>query len=623
MKVFTEIYLKNASIKKESWLTFIHSISKYNGCFHSWHLYLRCEQNIIHYYIETNHVLPTTINHLEDFIFKKLENNPFEFPKFKRSLPLFHKENDNFADIYGYYESRTGRQLSVVDLSIFPFAKDHFLSSTKLYFKKNHQWVRKTYLCNIPQTFVTIDFNTNKRFFYKKVPKYLKIEKQISLLQSNPLDTIFKIETFPYLQGDYYLNQNSYQFDKHSLILGASGSGKSKFISLFIQYMEQNPKYKRNYKIVVIDPHASLENDIGGLNQTKVIDFQENDMDLFMPTSNDFIASTELFLSLFKTLIMDQYNSKLERVLRYAVHLLLIGNQFNFQNLRRLLLEIEYRSSLLKQYERELPLSVLQFFLNDFNELKINFYGEAISPIISFIDEMQLLPVFNQEKSNHNLKDIIQDSFLTIVSLDRMQLGDKITKTISGLVMQQLLGLVQSYTYTESIIFILDEISVIENPIVCRFLSEARKYGVSMFIAGQYLNQVSNEVKDAIFANVLNYYIFRVSKLDANILVDNFDINIPLENTREYKMKLLTELPNRNCILRISNGAVLYSAMRGTTLDFVPVPRQKRNNTDFQKEEISPKKKKFTLQTNINLEDILKETSTGREDFKQWMIEKH
>lgn len=99
MEVFTEVYLTQTNISKEAWLTLIHTISKYNGYFRPWHLYVRCEQNIIHYYIKTNHVLPTTINHLEDFVLKKVENDSFELPKFKKSLPLFHKENDTFADI--------------------------------------------------------------------------------------------------------------------------------------------------------------------------------------------------------------------------------------------------------------------------------------------------------------------------------------------------------------------------------------------------------------------------------------------------------------------------------------------------------------------------------------------
>ena len=617
--VLTEIYLANSNVAPEKWWKFIQMISKYNGYFRKWKFIIYCEKGKIRYFIKSNCILPTTLNNMEDFLLKRVEENNLEITNIKKGLPLIHNLDDNFTDIYSIYESKKNKILKYAMIEILPFSKNRFLSFSSLYFHFQGK-IEKRNCFLIPSFFASIDFDKNKRFFYSKIPKYLKIEKQLNLLNQNPGSAIFKIDTFPYLQGDYYLNQNSYDFNRHSLILGSSGSGKSKFISLLVNSIYQNQEQKLKYKIVVIDPHASLEKDIGGLLDTKVIDFkkEEDTLSLFEPTSDDYVSQTELFLSLFKTLILDQYNSQLERVLRYSISFLLISKSFNFANLRKLLLDVEFRSSLLREYKMELPISVLEFFLNDFSTIKTNFYGEAISPIISFIDEMQLLPVFGEEKMNlGTLKESIQNNFLTIFSLDRIKLGDKITKTISGLVMQQLLGLVQSYTFSEHIIFILDEISIIENPIVCKFLSEARKYNVSLFIAGQYLNQVSKEVKDAIFANVLNYYIFRVSQLDANLLVDSFDINIPLENTREYKIKLLTELPNRTCIVRISNGMVLYPAMKGITLDFVSVPRKiDVINHDNSLAKTSSLKKKFSFKSNVSLNDILKETSTSRKELK-------
>lgn len=622
MTYLTEVYLINSNVSRESWLKLIHMISKYNGYLKKWDFIIECRQNKIRYFIRSNHLLPTMMNHLDDFLLKNIDFSLYSVSEYKKKLPIFHHEENDFIDLYNYYESRKNKFLRVAKICFFPLCKNHFFSNTNLYFENQDGKIEKRkYFGNVPSFFLTINFDANKNFIYQKTPKYLKIDKERNLLKSNASSSILKIDTFPYLQQEYYLDQNSYQFDRHSLILGSSGSGKSKFISLLVKNIYQNPEQKLNYKVVIIDPHASLEKDIGGLLDTKVIDFKdkEDTINLFTPTSTDYVSQTELFLSLFKNLIADQYNSKLERVLRYSIHLLLICGKFDFSNLRKLVLDVEYRSNLLREYKMKLPLSVLEFFLNDFNELKISFYGEAISPIISFIDEMQLLPVFGEavDKEISTLKDNIQDNFLTILSLDRMKLGDKITKTISGLVMQQLFGLVQSYTYPEHIIFILDEISVIENPIVCRFLSEARKYHVSIFIAGQYLNQVTMEVKDAIFANVSNYYIFRISKLDANLLVDTFDMNIPLENTREYKIKLLTELPNRSCVVRVSKGMILYSAMRATTLDLESVPRRKvrtsESSSDLQEKE-STLKKKFKASSNINLMDILKETSTSRKE---------
>ena len=183
--------------------------------------------------------------------------------------------------------------------------------------------------------------------------------------------------------------------------------------------------------------------------------------------------------------------------------------------------------------------------------------------------------------------------------------------------MQQLLTLIQKQEFDEHIIFIIDEVAVVENPILCRYLAEARKYRLSLMLAGQYFNQISNELKNSIFANVINYYIFRISKLDANILVDNFNMKIPLDDSKEQKIKLLTELNDRECITRISNNGILLPAFKSKTIDFNSIPRIKNqdtneeiislNNNDYNKD-----KTNFKINSNINLKDILISNSTNR-----------
>ena len=73
-----------------------------------------------------------------------------------------------------------------------------------------------------------------------------------------------------------------------------------------------------------------------------------------------------------------------------------------------------------------------------------------------------------------------------------MTLGLNITKTIAGFAMQQILQLVQAHKFDEHIILVIDEVSIIENPIISRFLSEARKYNLSLILAGQYFEQIRN-----------------------------------------------------------------------------------------------------------------------------------
>ena len=94
-----------------------------------------------------------------------------------------------------------------------------------------------------------------------------------------------------------------------------------------------------------------------------------------------------------------------------------MDESFSFRNLRKVILDLEYRNNLIKKLKYQLPISVIDFFFSDYNDLKTKSYGEAISPIISFIDEMEMIPVFNDEQNCENIKNTICDNFLTLFSL--------------------------------------------------------------------------------------------------------------------------------------------------------------------------------------------------------------
>lgn len=618
MGLTSEIYLTKKYVSKEEWLELIKVISNYNGLFRKWKIIIKNNKSQIRYFVESKCSLPSTINNLNSFLLKSVDD--INLPKSNITLPFVTKIGSNIIDIINYSEIKNNGSLEFLEITFQKLYEDKIKSSTKFYLNKNGLIKKYKAILALPTNILSIDFDGNKRYFYKNAPKYLDINKILHLLNTDSNSSVLKIDTFPYLQGEFYLNQNSYNFDKHSIVLGSSGCGKSKFISLLINNIYKNNNLKQKYKIVVIDPHASLENDIGGI--SKVIDFKNtlDSIDLFINNSDDVVSSTELLLELLKSLIADQYNSKLERVLRHSIHILLTNESFNFSNLRKLLLDLEYRNSLIKKLKYNLPISVIDFFLSDFNDLKTKSYSESISPIIAFIDEMEIIPVFNEQENKENLKNTIYDNFLTLFSLDRTKLGDKVTKTISGLIMQQLLTIIGRREINEHIIFIVDEVAVVENPILSRFLSEARKYNLSLVLAGQYFNQISESLKNSIFANVVNYYIFRVSKLDANVLVDNFNMKIPLDDTRDRKIKLLTELNNRECIVRLDSNGILLPAFKAKTLNYNSIPRIKNNiqteTTNNNDTNLPKEKNKFKIGNNVNLKDILISNSSSRKVVK-------
>ena len=616
--VVSEIYLTSKFVSKESWHSLFLKLFGYLGPFSNFKIFVVCDLNKIHYYVCTNNLLPSVLGEVSDFMFKTVNIN-WSFA-YEYGLPYMNQLTDSVIDLLDRESLKKERRIKMVEVNFRMVTRDKFLSRGYVYITEGESIIRRKLFRTLPETLFSIDFSKNKKYTCQASPKYLDFQKVLPLLQSEAIQGLFSVPTFPYFSKDYYLNLSSYSFDKHSLIVGASGSGKSKFISLFISRLAATVDYKLKYKIVVIDPHASLEEDIGGLPNTFVIDFQtlEQSINLFANSTDNIVVAADLLMSLFSSYIGDLYNSKLERVLRHSLLLLLYCNKFSFIQLRKLLLEVEYRESLLLG---ELPDSIYSFFLSDFNEMKNKYYNESIAPIIAFLDEMELIPIFQREDSDVlSLQEVIQKNFLTLFSLNRNILGDSSVSTISGLIMQQLMTLIQKRTIDEHIILIVDEVSMIENPILLKFLSEARKFGLSLILAQQYFEQISKELQNAIFANVVNYYVFRVSRRDATLLSSNISMKLSDDDNDENRISMLINLADRDCVVRIGSHGVLLPAFKGRTVDFVPVKQIKKPKISKpvpkSKVTISSPKKKFEITSNIKLTELLLEQSSSRRDMR-------
>lgn len=635
LKYIKEIYLTKSDIKEIDWINLIDKINSYIRIFTSWKIIILNKDKEIRYFIISNIMLPITINNQEKFLFKKIKK--LKLPPTNYTLLSYTQKNYNFIDLIDKYKMKN-QNLESATTTFTKLPNNKLLSSTNIYLRKEIKLVKKHLLLHNPISILNIDFSNNKRYFYKKQKKYLEIDKNIKYLSTNNTNSILKVNTFPLYDNSYYLNHNSFDFNKHSLIVGSSGTGKSKLISLLVNNIF-NSKEKSKYKFIIIDPHAFLEYDIGGLG--KVIDFKDtlNSINLFSSNKKDIIEETELLLELLKNLIKDQYNSKLERVLRHSIYLLLTANTFNFENLRNLLLNMEYRNKVLNENKSYLPTSITQFFLTDFNNLRLEYYNETISPIISFIDEIELTKIFN-DNENLNLEETIKSNFLTLFSLNRTVLGSKGLYLISGLIMEQLFLLIENKKIKEHLIFIIDEVPVIENKILESFLSEARKFNLSLILICQYFNQISESLKLSIFSNTINYFIFRVSRIDANILVNSFDMKIPLDNTLDAKINLFTGLNNRECIARISIDNKLQKPFKGTTTFFKSIPRiinnetkidnasttqtnkkltnkeliKRNKNFSIDNEQIN-KSKNFSINKNIDVNSILKINNTSKKEI--------
>lgn len=566
-----ELFIQSDKILSADWQRLIDKITKYEKDIS---FEVSFEFNNIEFFLYSKRDLSSLTTQSDGFIFKPVERKLNEDA-------LFRKSNFRLPGNKGILELRESEEIK----------KQRVIESIKVDFKSflNLKLFKVTVICKdslgnklISSYFTTksplnnleIDFKNNLKIKKKEVPLFLKIDETAQLFSSQN-DNFLEVNGFPKFSQPVYFALDKFEFGKHSLIVGQTGVGKSKFIELFIKNLvKYNPS---EYVVVMIDPHASMYQQFENLDINKVnLDFLNSSCNLF-PASSEPKIATELTILLFKTILGDQFNAKMERVLKYVIYLLFLTNQMSLTSLKRFLTELEFRRAILSNLGEQYSY-INHFFDTEFSELQTKFYEIAIMPALVLIDELSFVPAFSANAQN-NLEDILKVNFLTSFSLNRIFLGEKATTLIAGLIIQQLFLIAQRGTLNKKIILIIDEVSVVENESLISILSEARKYNLSLFLSQQYLTQISQDLLKAILSNVYNYFTFKVSDEDAKILIKNLDISFPDEilinqkekglNDEDLKRNLLVTLNPRECLARVFANGKFYPCFKAKTTEVI------------------------------------------------------
>jgi energy-coupling factor transporter ATP-binding protein EcfA2 len=565
-----ELFLAGSSLNTEDIQTLTLKVANHIGVFGKYNFYITFSDGIIRFFIES----PKDISHISEGLSLGVLKAIDAVPTKQNSGSNFTKNRllhlKPYTSIYQFKEevkTKKGLDLEEVKFSIKILPMQSLITKANFLYNSGGLLTQSSLISNgFPASFIAIDFNQSKRYFKQGFPSYLNIEKALHGLVQNKTGAVLEVDGFPYFSDKRYLNLNNYQFDKHSFIIGSSGSGKSKFIELLISKISES-QLSSNYKIIVIDPHSSLAEGLSSINGFKNIDFKDSSTDLFPDANSDISAATELTATLFKSLLADSYNPKVDTVLKFSLLALLTAQVMSLPNLKMFVTDLDFRNQILEHIDSYIPINVKKFFGADFNELRTKHYNDAIAPISSLVDEMQMQPAISNQ-DQYSLVKHIQENFLTVFSLNKLSMGEKVVKTIAGLLIQQIFLIAQSRVINEKIILFIDEVSVIQNPALAAILSEARKFNLFVILTQQYFGQIEKDLQDSILTNVSNYYVFRVSEEDARRLEGNVKISIPatvLESAKQkgqketdLRIKILTELNPRECIFRVElNGQYL------------------------------------------------------------------
>ena len=185
-----------------------------------------------------------------------------------------------------------------------------------------------------------------------------------------------------------------------------------------------------------------------------------------------------------------------------------------------------------------------------------NFVPYISSKFDNFISNDIMRPVVLQQNSVFNFRKIMDEKKILLVNLSKGRLGD-INANLIGLV---LVGKIQMAALSRVDMFgkpmndfylYIDDFQNVTTDSIASILSEARKYRLSLNIAHQYINQLEENIKNAVFGNVGSMAVFRVGTEDATFLEPKFkpqftaqDIT-KLDNYNAYMSMLIEGQPTK------------------------------------------------------------------------------
>jgi len=184
-----------------------------------------------------------------------------------------------------------------------------------------------------------------------------------------------------------------------------------------------------------------------------------------------------------------------------------------------------------------------------------NFIPYITSKFDVFISNEIMRPVVAQQKSAFNFRQIMDDKKILLVNLSKGRLGEinanLIGLVLVGKILMAALSRVDSLDKKLPPFYLyIDEFQNVTTDSISQILSEARKYGLGLTIAHQFIAQLDEGIKNAVFGNVGSMATFRISFEDAQYLEKRF---LP-----QFGADDIMKIPNRNAYLQmIGNGKPL------------------------------------------------------------------
>jgi hypothetical protein len=360
---------------------------------------------------------------------------------------------------------------------------------------------------------------------------------------------------------------------RHLYIIGQTGVGKSGLLELLTISDIFSP-----YGFAVIDPHGEY-----ALNVLKRIPAERaDDVIYFNPADTDFpvafnpmeVTDQKLKTHTVSELIgvlkrmFDSWGPRLEYILRYSLLALLDYPNATMLDITRILTDKKFRQDVLQYVEDPV---VRNFWTIEFASWNDKFASEAVAPVLNKVGAFTANPlvrnIIGQPKSSFNIRQIMDERKILVVNLTRGLVGEDNASILGALLVTkiQLAAMSRADIPAEQrspFYLYVDEFQNFATDSFATILSEARKYGLNLTVANQYIAQMPIEVKDAVFGNVGSIVSFRMSADDARTMERYFE--------PQFTQHDLVHMHNRHFVISMTIGGEKVPGFSAISLNLPP-----------------------------------------------------
>ncbi len=340
---------------------------------------------------------------------------------------------------------------------------------------------------------------------------------------------------------------------RHVYLVGKTGMGKS----VTLEHMIYSDIHAGN-GLAVVDPHGDLAEKV----LTFIPNNRINDVVYFNPGDIEYPVAFNILesvaqdkkhliasglIGVFKKIWADSWGPRLEYVLRNTILALLDYDGSTLLGVMRILVDKSYRSMVIQHVTDPV---VKSFWLDEYSKYPDKFQIEAIAPIQNkvgrFLSNSLVRNIIGQVKSSINIRQIMDTKKILIMNLSKGHIGEDTAELLGSMMITKIqLAAMERVDVPETsrpdFYLYVDEFQNFATDSFANILSEARKYHLNLIMAHQYIEQLGEIVKPAVFGNVGSMICFRVGATDAIELEPEFMPRFTQEdlvNLAKYEMCL-------------------------------------------------------------------------------------